>query len=276
MVHRSMKTSLVPLFCIVALGCATAACGGKNKDKGTKLMKQEKDDKKVAAKVDPSLCEIKGKKIVTSDLDRDNKPDVWRLYATVEEGETTVEFLSCRQTDYDHDGEKDHVIAFTQKGAKTFEKFDFDFDGRFDAFYQYDPKTGQKFEVQRETGFDGRYDVQEVYDDKETLKTVKHDRNSDGNPDMWEQWVGEELVAILYDDDYDSKVDRREEKKLAPKKPSAENATASSDSSDPEADPDGGDKPEGDKPEGDKPEGDGADGGDKASDSDADSGDKSE
>ena len=36
-----MTSRLVPLFCIVALGGATAACGGKNKDKGTKLMKQE-------------------------------------------------------------------------------------------------------------------------------------------------------------------------------------------------------------------------------------------
>ena len=244
MVHRSKRECVLPFFCFVALVGVVAACGGKSKDKGTKLMNQDEEDERIVAKVDPSLCDTKGKKIVTSDLDRDNKPDVWRLYATVEEGETTVEFLSCRQTDYDHDGDKDHVIAFTQKGAKSFEKFDFDFDGRFDAFYQYDPKTGRKFEVQRETGFDGRYDVQEVYDDKEVLKTVKHDRNGDGNPDMWEQWVGDNLVAILYDDDYDSKVDRRQEMKAKPKKPSAGNDTASSESSDPEAEPagDGADK----------------------------------
>ena len=35
--------------------------------------------------------------------------------------------------------------------------------------------------------------------------------NGDGNPDYWEQYKDGALVAILYDDDYDNKVDRKDE-----------------------------------------------------------------
>jgi hypothetical protein len=216
-----MTTSrLLRLHVLGALALGMAAlgggCGGKNKADSTEgLMKSEG----AALKVDTTLCETEGKKIVTYDLNRDGNPDVWKLYMTVEEGDTRVEVQTCKQVDINHDGRKDYVIAYNRKGATVFEKFDFDFDGRFDAFYQFDEKTGKVFEVQRESGFDGRYDVQEVYDASGTLKTVKYDRNGDGEPDMWEQYVKGELVAILYDDDYDSKVDRREEVKLAPAKP---------------------------------------------------------
>ncbi|MGE3767121.1 MAG: hypothetical protein AB7L94_33010, partial [Kofleriaceae bacterium] len=37
------------------------------------------------------------------------------------------------------------------------------------------------------------------------------DRNNDGQPDLWEQYKDTVLLAILYDDDFDGKVDRREE-----------------------------------------------------------------
>jgi hypothetical protein len=227
-----MVTSRVSRFHVLgagalALGMVALAggCGGKNKAGSTEgLMKSEGGQ---VPKVDPTLCDTKGKKIVTYDLNRDGRPDVWKLYMTVEEGDTRVEVQTCKQVDINHDGRKDYVVAYNRKGATVFEKFDFDFDGRFDAFYQFDEKTGKVFEVQRESGFDGRYDVQEVYDASGTLKTVKHDRNGDGEPDMWEQYVKGELVAILYDDDYDSKVDRREEVKLnKPAKPRPGNDVA--------------------------------------------------
>ena len=37
-------------------------------------------------KVDPTLCDTAGKNVVTYDLNKDNKPDVWRLYKTEDEG----------------------------------------------------------------------------------------------------------------------------------------------------------------------------------------------
>lgn len=194
------------------------ACGGKSKGADEGLMKSKADP--TVPKVDPTLCETEGKKIINYDLNQDERPDVWKLYKNIEEGGATLEVLTCKQVDINYDGRKDYAVAYSRKGATVFEKFDFDFDGKFDAFYQFNEKTGKVFEVQRESGFDGRYDVQEVYDAGGELESVKHDRNADGEPDVWEQYVKGKLVAILYDDDYDNKVDRREEvKDKTPKKP---------------------------------------------------------
>src|SRR5690606_15050355 len=83
-------------------------------------------------KVDPTLCETAGKNVVTSDLNKDNKPDVWRLYRTEDEGGTKIEFLTCKQVDFNHDGRKDWVVAYTRKGMPIYERIDFDYDGVFD------------------------------------------------------------------------------------------------------------------------------------------------
>jgi hypothetical protein len=162
-------------------------------------------------KVDPTLCDTNGKNVVTYDLNHDGKPDVWRLYKTEDDGGTKVEWLTCKQVDFDHDGRKDWVVAYNRKGNPLYEKADFDYDGKWDMSTVYDTKTGLKAEVERDTDFDGRFDVKEVYDSAGQLTSVRRDRNGDGQPDLWEQYKDGVLIAILYDDDFDGKVDRREE-----------------------------------------------------------------
>ena len=162
-------------------------------------------------KVDPTLCDTSGKNVVTYDLNHDNKPDVWRLYKTEDEGGTKIEFMTCKQVDFDHDGRKDWVEAYNRKGTPIFEKADFDYDGKWDMSTIYDPKTGAKAEVERDTDFDGKFDVKEIYDSSGALVSVERDRNNDQKADQWEQYKDGVLIAILSDDDYDGKVDRREE-----------------------------------------------------------------
>jgi hypothetical protein len=162
-------------------------------------------------KVDPTLCDTNGKNIVTYDLNHDNKPDVWRLYKTDDEGGTKVEYLTCKQVDFDHDGRKDWVVAYNRKGNILFERADFDYDGKWDMSAVYDTKTGALAEVERDTDFDGKFDVKEIYDSAGQLTSVRRDRNGDGQPDLWEQYKDGVLLAILYDDDFDGKVDRRDE-----------------------------------------------------------------
>ncbi len=183
-----------------------AACHGK-KDETT-----PKDTADVGVpKVDPTLCDTNGKTVVTYDLNHDGKPDVWRLYRTEDEGGTKVEFMTCKQVDFDHDGRKDWVVAYNRKGLPLYEKADFDYDGKWDMSAVFDPKTGIVAEVERDTDFDGKFDVKEVYDSSGALTSVRRDRNGDGQPDLWEQYKDGQLLAILYDDDFDGKVDRREE-----------------------------------------------------------------
>src|SRR5262245_21747255 len=198
---------LLELVGLSVLSIGVGACFGKGEDT---TPKNEAVDAAVP-KVDPTLCDTNGKNVVTYDLNHDGRPDVWRLYKTDDEGGTKVEYLTCKQVDFDHDGRKDWVVAYNRKGNTLFERTDFDYDGKWDMSAIYDTKTGAKVEVERDTDFDGKFDVKEIYDSAGQLSSVRRDRNGDGQPDLWEQYKDGVLIAILYDDDFDGKVDRREE-----------------------------------------------------------------
>ena len=234
----------------LAAGALTLAlgCGGSSKKAETKPIKGGGDTTTSIPKVDPTLCDTKGKKVQTFDLNRDERPDVWKLYKQIREGGAQLDVLTCKQVDFDHDGKKDYVAAYSKKGAMLFEKYDFDFDGKFDAFARYEEKTGELYQVERDTDFDGKYDVVERYDEKGVLTSVRRDRNGDSTPDQWEQYVNGQLVAILYDDDFDRKVDRKDE--IQSMKPKS-NLPSEDDTKPPADDGDGdGDKTDaaGDKP----------------------------
>jgi hypothetical protein len=197
---------LVPLWAAVLVGAP--ACGGKDKKDANA---PGGDTAATVPKVDPTLCDTGGKNVVTFDLNKDGRPDVWRLYKSEEEGGTRVDILTCKQVDFDHDNRKDWVVGYNRKGGVVFEKADLDYDGRFDMSAVYDTKSGKVVEVERDSDFDGTYDLKELYDSGGAISSVRRDRNGDQNPDVWEQYKDGALIAILYDDDSDSKVDRREE-----------------------------------------------------------------
>src|ERR1051325_2173813 len=94
-----------------------AAVGGCHKGKSAGTTPKNEVGMEVP-KVDPTLCDTTGKNVVTYDLNHDNKPDVWRLYKSEDEGGTKVEFMTCKQVDFDHDGRKDWVVAYNRKGNK--------------------------------------------------------------------------------------------------------------------------------------------------------------
>lgn len=189
---------------------AVAALAGCKDKKGATTPSDANVDSGLAT-VDPTLCDTNGKNIVTYDLNHDGRPDVWRLYKVEDEGGTKVEFLTCKQVDFDHLNKKDWVVAYNRKGSPLYERADFDYDGTWDMSAVYDTKTLSIAEVERDTDFDGKFDVKEIYDTAGALTSVRKDRNSDGKPDVWEQYKDTVLLAILYDDNFDGKVDRREE-----------------------------------------------------------------
>jgi hypothetical protein len=195
------------VLCAVMGLWAIGGCKGK---KANTTPKDAATDSAIP-KVDPTLCETEGKNVLTYDLNKDTRPDVWRLYKSEDEGGTTVEYMTCKQVDFDHDGRKDWVVGYNRKGTVVYEKADFDYDGKFDMSALFDPKKGTVLEVERDSDFDGKYDLKEVYDSTGQISSVRRDRNGDGEPDLWEQYKSTVLIAILYDDDYDRKVDRREE-----------------------------------------------------------------
>jgi hypothetical protein len=197
-----------------AIGCGGGSKGAKDATSvgGTGLGSGAANLDLKVPKVDDSLCETKGKKVATFDLNQDSRPDVWKIYRELDEKGTTLERLSCKQVDLDHDGRKDYVVQYDDQGAILVEDFDFDFDARFDARFHYDKKSGKKFLVERVSGFAKRTDLWEKYDTSEKLESLRRDRNVDGKPDYWEQYTAGVLDKILYDDDFDGKVDRQDER----------------------------------------------------------------
>ena len=203
------------------------ACGGSSKAGGSKNVAGIGDtDGITVPRVDPALCETKGKKVTTYDLNHDNKPDVWKLYASADEGGTTVEILTCKQVDLDHDGKKDYVQTYSRTGQIVAEEFDFTFEGSMDAREHYDKKTGKIYLIERDSDHDRKPDVWEKYDAEGRLESVRRDRNADGKPDLWEQYKDGQLLAILYDDDFDNKVDRKDGLPAGPTKAPAEGGEA--------------------------------------------------
>ena len=155
---------------VATLGFALAsvslvACGGSGKkSKGPNdVAGIGETDGITVPRVDPSLCDTKGKTIRTFDLNRDNRPDVWKLFAQSEEGGTTVEILTCKQVDLDHDGRKDYVQTYSRTGEILAEEFDFTFEGSMDAREHYDKKTGKIYLIERDTDHDKKPDVWEMY-----------------------------------------------------------------------------------------------------------------
>ncbi len=184
--------------------CAGGCGGGAKKVAGPTVTGNE--DLGLPA-VDAKLCDTKGKKVALFDLNQDGKPDVWKLTEDAGKGDQPT----CKQVDLNHDGKKDFVTQYDEAGKIVLEEYDFDFDGKIDARVHFDRKTGRKVAAERVASFGERPDVWEKYGDGESLEAMRRDRNGDGKPDYWEQYLGGNLDKILYDDDFDGKVDRKEE-----------------------------------------------------------------
>lgn len=198
--------------CAVVVGAlaATGACGDKNKTAADADGFTNSNQANMP-KVDPALCDTSGKNVQTFDLNQDGRPDVWKIYAQEEEDGAKLDILTCKQVDYDKDGTKDYVVVYNRQGEMVVEEIDLGLDGTFDAREHYDKKSGTIYMVERDIDHNKNTDTWEKYDSGGQLESIERDRNGDGKPDLWEQYKAGTLLAILYDDDYDRKVDRKEQ-----------------------------------------------------------------
>jgi hypothetical protein len=216
-------TPAAPRLALVALAAtALLACGGKSKGADDPSKLGDSPGALTIPEVDESLCDTSGKRVETYDLNRDGRPDVWKLFASLDEGGTAVEALTCKQVDFDHDGVKDYVVTYRETGEMRSEEIDLTFDDRFDSRHHFDEKSSRVHLIERDTDFDKKPDVWEKFTEDGKLESVRRDSNGDGKPDIWEQYVNGELVAILYDDDFDNRVDRKEQLPATKKPASAE------------------------------------------------------
>jgi hypothetical protein len=202
---------LARLAVVVGALAAAGACGDKNKKGADDPDGFTNSNQANMPKVDPALCDTSGKNVQTFDLNQDGRADVWKIYAQEEEDGTKLDVLTCKQVDYDKDGTKDYVVVYNRQGEMVVEEIDLGLDGTFDAREHYDKKTGTIYMVERDIDHNKNTDTWEKYDSGGQLESIERDRNGDGKPDLWEQYKAGTLLAILYDDDYDRKVDRKEQ-----------------------------------------------------------------
>src|SRR5687767_6857352 len=112
----------------LALAVTTSGCGGSNAASAGRPSAGDAAN----ASFDRSRCDDKGKQVVAADTNGDSKPDVLKLYASVQQNGQSTQVLVCRQVDMNHDGKLDIIYHFDDGGVLVLEELDLDFDGRFE------------------------------------------------------------------------------------------------------------------------------------------------
>jgi hypothetical protein len=149
-----------------------------------------------------------GEKLIEIDVNRDGKPDVWKIVKEVDGKEVVVR----KFMDMNGDGRIDAREYYNPDGTLEKIVYDMDFDGQPDVvrYYEKDQLVKKEYAL----GFDGISRTFSYYE-KGKLIRKERDTNGDGQVDYWEYWENGVLDRIGYDDDGDGQVDRWEAKKVA-------------------------------------------------------------
>src|SRR5499427_942575 len=201
----AMSMSKTPLlvaasaaFSMAGFGCATTPQHAE--------MVSNASNVPAAPLVDRDKCSERDHHVVTSDLNGDKKPDVWKFFKTVDVGGQKTEVLSCKQVDLNHDGKVDMVTYYDDTGSQiVLEEIDGDFDGKFDftAYYNQGKRVRDEFDM----NFDSRVDLWKYYEDGKLVR-IEKDTNNDGKVDEWEYYEGGKLDRIGYDTTGSGRVDK--------------------------------------------------------------------
>ncbi|HEU4382597.1 MAG TPA: hypothetical protein VFR85_03750 [Anaeromyxobacteraceae bacterium] len=186
---------------LLALPLALAACAGRTPAGSPPL-----DGAPTPAR--PGLPAAgPGESVAEYDLNRDGKPDVWKVIRRTAEGkEVTVR----SQRDLNGDGKVDVWETFDEAGNPVTQTFDTDFDGKPDLVLHFE--KGQLVRKEMSFGFDGKPRAW-LYYEKGKLVRKERDDDGDGRVDTWEYWEDGELDRVGIDLDGDGRVDRWEQRK---------------------------------------------------------------
>jgi hypothetical protein len=134
------------------------------------------------------------------DLNRDDKPDVYKFYKVTGDDEILVR----KEYDLNLDSKIDVWRFYSDKGEMIREDMDYDFDGHIDAENYYE--TGVLLKQAMDLSFDGKPDLFKFFD-KGTIARLEADTNNDGKTDYWEYYEKGSLDRIGIDRDGDGTVD---------------------------------------------------------------------
>jgi hypothetical protein len=191
---------LLPLALLAAAACTP---------KAVKVETPEAQAAAAAAAADMGeLAPGPGEKLLEIDVNRDGKPDVWKIVKEVDGKEIVVR----KFMDLNGDGRIDTREYYNPDGTLEHVVYDMDFDGQPDVirYYERDQMVRKEYAL----GFDGVSRTFAYYE-KGKLIRKERDLNHDGNVDYWEYWENGVLDRIGIDDDGDGQVDRWESRKVA-------------------------------------------------------------
>ena len=182
--------------CVVSLGLS--GCGGSKAaaPPGTTTSGLKFSQSDFGAQFDRSRCDDKGKQVATADTNSDGKPDIVKLFTSLEQGGQKVQQLTCRQVDLNHDGKMDIIYSYGPGGMLMTEDFDLDFDGKFDERVYY--QEGKKVRMERDMDGDGKPDYVEFYEGGKLVR-IERDSNGDGKPEEWQYYENGRLDRIGMD-----------------------------------------------------------------------------
>src|SRR5689334_3441477 len=89
----SLRPTVAALGLGMLFGPVLAGCGSDAASAGRPTVPGAGD----TTSIDRSRCDDKGKQVVAADTNGDNKPDVLKLYATVQQNGQPTQVLVCRQ-----------------------------------------------------------------------------------------------------------------------------------------------------------------------------------
>lgn len=193
------------------LGAVTvSACGGGSADEpkagpgaapSAELLERE------------SWAKERGLEIRRFDLNRDDKPNVFKFIKLDEAG---AELVVRKDTDLNNDGQVDIIQIFSESGTLVSEQSDLDFDGRPDVIAYFEDGELQRKEL--DLDYDGRADMTRYYV-AGNVERIETDNNGDGRVDTWEYFVEGELDRVGTDNDGDGIVDHWDRRRDPPPEP---------------------------------------------------------
>lgn len=196
---KVMRALLITGCTLVAVLVFAAGCGGA---KGSaKAGGKDATSSQLRKVDDTSRCELgEGRRETLVDLDRDDDPDVRKVYMKGAEGEVLV----CREADLNFDGTKDLFVFYDADGQITRDEVDLDYDERIDIISTY--ASGKVIKQELDTNSDGVIDRVRYLENGLPVR-LEGDTDGDRKVDYWEYYEQGRLVRIGQDKDGDGKAD---------------------------------------------------------------------
>lgn len=184
---------------ISVAGLSAWGCSG-NEPAATSKTAADPKDQGIDETIKHEKCDESGNRVESFDANNDGKADIKRVFDAKANREI------CRISDLNRDGKPDMFEYFDEAGnvrrrELAFENTDaitkveiyqggklveaqLDTTGqrRLDTWIHFDPATGKRSKIERDTGNDGKIDEWWTYNDDGTV-TIAKDKNGDGQPD---------------------------------------------------------------------------------------------